>query len=59
MEQLKRMKVKLVLHPDYTEDVRCMKCSALLFKARMPLKKSSCMLGIEVKCRKCGALNRF
>ena len=62
MEQVegRKVRVRLIVHGDkFLEAVRCTKCSALLFKAKMPLHKASEPLGIEVKCRRCGYLNRY
>lgn len=59
MEEARKVKVRLVVHSDYAEQVRCKDCSALLFKAKMPFLKSEHSLGIEVKCRRCGKINRF
>lgn len=55
----KKIKVKLIVHPDYSKEVRCGECGALLFKAQLSLRKSNTPLGIEVKCRRCGKLNQF
>ncbi|RDE12129.1 MAG: hypothetical protein C4K49_10630 [Candidatus Thorarchaeota archaeon] len=59
MGEAKKVRVKLVVHSDYVEHIRCRDCSALLFKAKIPLLKSEQPMGIEVKCRRCGKINRF
>jgi phage FluMu protein Com len=61
MEEItkKKLKVKLVVHSGYAEQVRCKECASLLFKAKFPFQKSEGALGIEVKCKRCGKLNCF
>jgi len=54
----KKLKVRFVFHDEgcskYTEEVRCTDCHALLFKRLQ--KSASSSMGIEVKCRRCGAV---
>jgi hypothetical protein len=53
-----KVKIKLVFcNGKYTEEVRCSACRALLLKRQ--LRKSREELGVEVKCRRCGAMNHI
>ncbi|RLQ88931.1 Com family DNA-binding transcriptional regulator [Notoacmeibacter ruber] len=42
------------------KDIRCVSCQALLFKIASTRGQTPARLpGIEIKCRRCGALNAF
>jgi phage FluMu protein Com len=57
--EVSRTKVRLVMGSGYTVPIRCEGCNALLFKAKLPLQKSLNPLGIEIKCRRCGSMNKL
>ncbi len=56
MEDKEKTKKLLIICSNSFEDVRCDNCKALLFRA---LKKQTGAESVEIKCRKCGKLNRY